>query len=120
MISASIKPMNEIIISMRLNYLVTYLHYRYNEKAIKLITRTLEDLEKQDIQGAEHFTTNIKDLFSTMFFMFCIEEEDEVRIIIDKIRIELQMQDEIVRRYFLQNDVDVLPYDIREHIVSFI
>lgn len=114
---ANFLQITDIVITMRLNYILSYTFYKYTTKATNLIIRTIDDLEHYNIIGAEHFTSNIRDLFISMLD---ITDINGIISTIDKIRTELLMQDKIVKKYFLSNDVNNLPFDIREYIVSFI
>lgn len=111
--------MTDVLIRLRLDLITEHIMHDNVDKAIRLIGRTIEDLENRTVLGAEHFTHRIRELFNDLFLMTCICDIELVRVV-EKIINELGMQDKIARKYFLENEVENLPFDVREHIVSFI
>ena len=112
--------LTDILMFMRVKLVESYINYDRKDYAECLIMKTIGDLDMYKIEGSEHFTGNVRDLFSTLFLMSCINEVDEMRVILKKIKTELTMQDNITKKYFLENEVGDLPYDIRQYIVDFI
>jgi len=109
--------MNDIILTMRIGYIESYIYDDNKEKAEKLMMRTMCDMDTFKIEGLERYQDKIMELFQLAFIMSCINEVEEVIKNLEKIKLEINMPDLIAKKYFLKNDID-LPYDIKEYIVN--
>ena len=109
--------MNDIILTVRVSYIESYIYDDNKEKAEKLLMRTICDMKTYKVEGLERYQDRIMELFELAFVMSCINEVEELIENVQKIKQEMNMPDLVAKAYFLKNDID-LPYDIREYIVN--
>lgn len=110
---------NTCILRFRLKYILSMLNSMEYRKVSRILSITIDQIEKHGLPDIGKYSDNVLDLFRGAFLMVNIKEYEEVRLIIGSIYTELNMFDNVSKKYFVKYEPS-LPRDVKELIASMV
>jgi hypothetical protein len=89
------------------------------QKVSRILSITIDQIEKHGLPDIGKYSDNVLNLIRGAFLMVNIEEYEEVRLIVGAIYTELNMFDNVSKKYFVTYEPS-LPRDVKEIIASMV
>lgn len=111
---------SHVLIYTRLNVIENSIKQNYFYHAEFLLQLTIDDILNYGIMGTTQNRTKVILDYTILAKTMAKERNVKVTNVLKQIKIELEIDKFIARKYFVKNDVSNLPLEIRVKIANYI